>query len=33
LDWKGRNDAANEFWSMVDRKLDMNLADTRRKRA
>lgn len=33
LDWKARNDAANEFWEMIDRQLDQNLADARRKTA
>jgi hypothetical protein len=31
LDWKGRNAASNEFWEMIDTKLDLNLRDARRK--
>jgi hypothetical protein len=31
LDWKGRNAATNEFWDMIDRQLDQNLRDARRK--
>lgn len=31
LDWKGRNQAAGEFWEMVDRQLDENLKVARKK--
>lgn len=30
LDWKGRNMAAAEFWDVIDRNLDENLAQARR---
>lgn len=33
LTWAERNAAANEFWEMVDRNLDANIIDARRKRA
>jgi hypothetical protein len=33
LDWKARNTATNEFWADVDRNLEINLKDARRKRA
>lgn len=32
LDWRGRNEAANEFWATVDRQLDENLRDARKHR-
>lgn len=32
LSWAQRNEAANEFWADIDKKLDANLADARRKR-
>lgn len=31
LTWKQRNAAANEFWQLIDRQLDDNLRQTRRK--
>lgn len=33
LTWKERNAAAGEFWAMIDRKLEINIEDARRKRA
>lgn len=33
LTWKQRNDAANQFWDTVDRRLDKNLSDAQLKRA
>lgn len=33
LSWHERNVAANEFWDMIDRQLDVNVQDARRKRA
>lgn len=33
LSWKERNAAAGEFWEMIDRNLDINLQDARRRRA
>lgn len=32
LSWKQRNDAANEFWDTIDRQLDANLREARRRR-
>lgn len=32
LRWAERNEASNEFWSMIDRQLDTNLAAARRAR-
>ena len=31
LSWSERNDASNEFWRMIDRQLDANLATARRQ--
>jgi len=33
LDWKGRNEAAAAFWAEIDRNLEINVQDARRKRA
>lgn len=32
LSWSDRNDAANEFWDLVDAKLDQNLKDAAAKK-
>lgn len=32
IGWKDRNAATQEFWSMIDRNLDNNLAEARRER-
>lgn len=32
LSWAERNEASNEFWDMIDRQLDTNLAAARRAR-